>query len=698
MRTIVRLIEFIRSRGLILVAAANAALYVCSFYTAWIVFYDWLRVTRLIPLILLIGLVIPRSLKLYRKEIRWPAAMELVIASLVLLNCIIQLTGPIGFLVGPLNYILSALAATFVGIPLGLLAALLYPALETAKYAYSDELFQHVPILVAHIPIGIISVFSVGWMLNRAKKEADSATLAMTTFKSDVNRMKIGSIQRLDDPAMDTTAASLLIRQNEPLTKVAELGRMVLEANTCIVMITTGGPTHLRIAGFSTKAGDFYLPEVIETAQHSLLSTPIEKKQPLLLDALSWRNRKLPWYSKTESKSFMAVPVLDGQEVIGLICADSPSVLIFDRESAVLLQELTYHVRLAISNARAFHEIDTEKTQFAHYYDIIKGLASVLKVTELGETILDKASELIPYDNAFLAIPSGDGCKILAARGIEARDYKWAGFEFHHAEGLTGLALSQIYNMFDCNFPMRPNPYQPVVSRKIKMSEPGSIMLVSLAENKKPIAAVAFMAKATNAFPEYSFKLIEMLCFHASTAMIKARLYEQMEEMATTDALTGCFNRRSFQHFIADELARAKRKNTLVSLILSDIDHFKKVNDTYGHPVGDIVLKYVAAVMQRTVREVDKVARIGGEEFAIILLDADPKGAKKFAERLRREIEKAEIPFPNGKLSITISLGIASFPDDGQNKEELINLADAALYYSKENGRNRVTLIAETRE
>jgi diguanylate cyclase (GGDEF)-like protein len=124
-------------------------------------------------------------------------------------------------------------------------------------------------------------------------------------------------------------------------------------------------------------------------------------------------------------------------------------------------------------------------------------------------------------------------------------------------------------------------------------------------------------------------------------------------------------------------------------LILTDIDHFKKVNDTHGHPVGDIVLKGVAHVVRECVRKVDVAARYGGEEFAIVLESAEREGALKLAERIREEVQKQSFQGAHGPFSCTLSLGIAVYPDDARDKETLIANADQALYHAKHNGRNR---------
>lgn len=186
-------------------------------------------------------------------------------------------------------------------------------------------------------------------------------------------------------------------------------------------------------------------------------------------------------------------------------------------------------------------------------------------------------------------------------------------------------------------------------------------------------------------FSEEDQRLLEALAQQAAMAVEHARLYE----LAITDGLTKLFIHRYFQARLEEEMIRAKRYHTTCSLILFDIDHFKKFNDTYGHQQGDIVLIEVAKLIKQTVREtVDIPARYGGEEFAIILPETDVKGAHLVAERLRKTVESFDFPGQEKALKVTISLGVATFPDHASVKSILIKKADIALYACKDSGRN----------
>ena len=169
----------------------------------------------------------------------------------------------------------------------------------------------------------------------------------------------------------------------------------------------------------------------------------------------------------------------------------------------------------------------------------------------------------------------------------------------------------------------------------------------------------------------------------------------KLQELALRDGLTGLLNRRYWESCLEREFARHQRYDNPVSLVIFDIDHFKRVNDTYGHQTGDEVIRSVAEITSRLARETDFAGRYGGEEFVVLLPGTHLEGAAQFAERLRQAVEQQVLDYQGSPLSYTISLGVATISDDMANYQILLERADKALYASKEQGRNRVTLAPQ---
>ena len=167
---------------------------------------------------------------------------------------------------------------------------------------------------------------------------------------------------------------------------------------------------------------------------------------------------------------------------------------------------------------------------------------------------------------------------------------------------------------------------------------------------------------------------------------------DRLAQLSRTDGLTQLYNRAYWEEMFSNEFKRQKRHAHDLSLIMFDIDHFKQVNDGYGHQVGDDVIRAVAEEVRQNSRNTDIAGRYGGEEFALLLIDSDAENAMLFAERLRKAIENRRVSIPDGELQVTVSLGVAPWKETYHDYGAWIDAADKALYTSKDEGRNRSTL------
>ncbi|MBF0484693.1 MAG: GGDEF domain-containing protein [Candidatus Omnitrophica bacterium] len=182
----------------------------------------------------------------------------------------------------------------------------------------------------------------------------------------------------------------------------------------------------------------------------------------------------------------------------------------------------------------------------------------------------------------------------------------------------------------------------------------------------------------------------EILVQQFALALRRVRLHEEVEQLAITDSLTDVYTRRYVLERFVEDIKRSKHRNMQTSLLMIDVDHFKKLNDTFGHLVGDRILKDIGGIIKSNIREIDIVGRYGGEEFCVVLPDTDKEGAAFVAERIRSAAEKSEISAYDETIHVTLSIGTASFPKDGKTADELVDKSDWALYRSKKMGRNRV--------
>jgi len=219
-----------------------------------------------------------------------------------------------------------------------------------------------------------------------------------------------------------------------------------------------------------------------------------------------------------------------------------------------------------------------------------------------------------------------------------------------------------------------------------------NLALVPMFADDHPIGLVCleYGARRGSRIESRVVGVLEQFASHASLALANALLLARMSRLASTDGLTGAANRRTFDERLARELRRARPDGEQVSLLMLDVDHFKRVNDEHGHSVGDDVLRHLVQLIEGLCRPQDLLARYGGEEFALILPDASAEDAKEIAERARTELIASQPPVP-----VTISIGIATSPVHASSPGALIEAADGALYRAKTDGRNRSVCVSD---
>jgi diguanylate cyclase (GGDEF)-like protein len=235
------------------------------------------------------------------------------------------------------------------------------------------------------------------------------------------------------------------------------------------------------------------------------------------------------------------------------------------------------------------------------------------------------------------------------------------------------------------------NEVQPGGS-DVLFHETRSRMCIPLISFGQKLGVLALASANTGAFQDGDRKSLESVADMCATAIQNARHVERVRQLAYIDGLTGIFNRRFFELRVGEEVERAKRFNSGMAIIMIDIDHFKRLNDEFGHLLGDEVLRQVSSIFSQHLRKIDVVCRYGGEEFVIVLSQSDADTAMKVAQKLRNLV--AEWQFPGVPRPVYISAGVALFPQHGTERDHLVKAADSALYMAKQTGRNRVCMAS----
>jgi diguanylate cyclase (GGDEF)-like protein len=220
-----------------------------------------------------------------------------------------------------------------------------------------------------------------------------------------------------------------------------------------------------------------------------------------------------------------------------------------------------------------------------------------------------------------------------------------------------------------------------------------SIPLISFGQT---LGVLTLHSTERDTFHEGELQPLESVADICASSIQNAHYVERVKQLAYLDGLTGIFNRRFFEMRILEEMERARRYGTGMAIVMVDIDQFKRLNDEFGHLLGDEVLRQVSSLFHQQLRKIDVVCRYGGEEFAIILSQTSASHALTVAEKLRRMVENWQ--FPGVARSVTISAGVAAFPDHGSTRDDLVRAADKGLYAAKQEGRNRICVAELARK
>jgi two-component system cell cycle response regulator len=452
------------------------------------------------------------------------------------------------------------------------------------------------------------------------------------------------------------------------------------------------------------------ITETPRLAHAGILGAVVRDRQPLLCAAT--KPGQLTYYdSGRAGVALVAVPIIEPAwsgagaagpagtgHLRGILAADRDAP--FTEADRDLLADASHQVLRVVQAEQVFRAVERAKYEHERFYQATAMLGRALTPEQVMETAFDACAAIVEYDAAAIAMYDKDAAKhrVAAVRirpggeGIVDAE-QLSGLEFKDNAGLASMVVKNRHYLPSGGEPREVSA--PIYTRKVKVEDAKSLLVLPLLAADEPVGTLMLVARAEKRFGKDVREMLAVIANQVAVSLENGFLYKKMETMATTDGLTGLTNHRTFQQRFADMLERAARHNHKVALLLCDVDHFKKVNDNYGHPIGDEVLRRVARVLQEVPRKIDIPARYGGEEFAVLLDNVDVNQAKAVAERIRVEISKIVVETEKGPLTVTESIGVAAFPDDGRDRATLIERADLALYHAKHTGRNRVVTWAE---
>lgn len=398
----------------------------------------------------------------------------------------------------------------------------------------------------------------------------------------------------------------------------------------------------------------------------------------------------LPYYrGEVKVGTLLAQPVCVGTSIAGVLIADTLDVQGFSGAQPELLASFGEIAAGMILEARASLGREELGAEFKAVYDVSHRLAMQIDPAPVRLLLLRSARDLVALEMA--ALVSVDDAQtrytVDEATGW-AKDY--VGREVGLSERTWGAwVLRSAEEPYLLDDAQGGRERMPVLVLDEGLGRVESLLAIPMRVRNRTLGAL-ILGGRRGGFDASARRVVSILANQAAAALNSMRLVERAKDQALRDGLTDLSNRRAFDDLLTKALAREQRQGGRLGLVFVDLDHFKKLNDTFGHPAGDAALRATAQVLERHLRKGDHAARYGGEEFAVILPGADEPGAMRLAERVRLAIQHQRLVFEDARLHFTASLGVAVSPTDGETEADLLAAADRALYAAKHAGRNRV--------
>jgi two-component system, cell cycle response regulator len=399
------------------------------------------------------------------------------------------------------------------------------------------------------------------------------------------------------------------------------------------------------------------------------------EKRPLYIPDVSLEPNYICGTRSTRSE--LAIPLMVQEMVVGVLDLQSDHLDHFDKETIDLLTLFAAQASLGIQNAKLYSLVQRRAAQLEAINALAKQTTVELDIKDLLDRFCNQLPKSFPVDSVAVFLRDEERQLTLQAcnKALGADlDSDQLQERLKACPMVLDAIESVVSHAIECETPCIRNAHAEVC-----------LPLVSFGSN---IGILVCASHTHSRFGINDIQALESVADILATALQNSIYVEKVRQLASRDGLTGMFNRRAFEERLSSELTRSERYGGNFAILMIDIDHFKAVNDEFGHLLGDEVLKHAATIFSHQLRKVDPICRFGGEEFAIILPATNLESAAGVAEKLRRAFHAHEfsgIPRP-----VTISIGVASYPEHGTSRDALVRAADKALYQAKQDGRNRV--------
>lgn len=624
-------------------------------------------------------LVASLCLFLYLREKKEEFAAVFLFSGLLLLAGVIQslhLTR-----LAPVLFPLVIISTFFFRLPAVLIALLLFSlqiALLATGLAPGLRAFLDMP---GPIDAGLFSAFLMmtagvsSFMIQRLRNAQEKAETLLETIRR--NARSIARETDLESLRSEETLShyfASMLKTDEEIRELLVAIKHAVFADAASLFVPEREGYTLRCS--TEEAGG------VEIAGGGVIANCMRDRKTCLYSEIDEKKITLGYTKVLKVLSVIVVPILDGSTLIGVLVVDSARQYAFREPDKLSVERFAGQLVRILERERIYFMIKRDVFGLKILREESSNLVKSLKSEVIGRKLCEGA-EKISSSRIFFFIGRGKKYDLVHHNTPYAFEDRPVSFE----KTVVNFAIENRQRHYVSDMKGYPIKIMPFETGEVR-----SVLAIPMLYENHLLGVLVMLSEQVDFLDSLQINLLELLCTQAAASIANAKLHAEIDKLATTDGLTGLFNHRIFQEKLSDELKRQGRVSDPLSLILTDIDFFKKVNDTYGHPVGDVVLKGVSRIIRETLRDIDIPARYGGEEFAVILPGTDGAGAKIIAERLREAVQERPFKADEKSFTVSISIGIAVSPVDAKRKEDLIEKADQALYYAKHNGRNQSVL------
>ncbi len=602
----------------------------------------------------------------------------------------------------PLVYLTAAVAVSFLSLGVGLALVALAAALQVGVWWTADAPAGELPGVLARV--GFILLFAVLYhavlwarLAAARRNEQEAVDRRLRELDDRARELRLLAPRGLDRDVPGEERRGLLrgraaaVQVEAAMAGAMEVAEAALRSHTCALFLLSADDRTLLLR--ECRSGSDHVSREPLPAGEGVLGSVLSRQGTV---RLSGDIRSATYYEDgTRPRALVAAPLVDrrGGHVRGVIVADRLEDQPFGEADENLLTRVAAELFRAVESERILVGLQAERDEKELFYGAIEQLNRMSKTQEVFDAAIDVASRIVQLDFGAVTLYEPEEVR-RPHRVVKAVTSSPQGFQVSELEGLrfsahTGLVASAVRHGSALPGLGERLDRLRVFDEGTRLKGLGSIRVFPLRSGDQTMGTLVLGSRRLGSFEGDASRQLEVIALQVADALLRARLFEQTERLASTDGLTGLHNHRTFQSRLDEQLLLARRHGKKLSVVICDVDRFKSVNDAHGHPVGDLVLRGVGRVLAGEARGTDLVARYGGEEFAVVMPETDGEGALVIAERIRTRLEQTVFPTEAGPLRVTLSLGIATFPDDGAEKARLIEVADGCLYHAKRSGRNR---------